>query len=207
MLTYLALGDSYTIGEGVEFEHNFPNQLKNALQIHFNKEIAPPKIIATTGWTTDELLNGIDNNNLEGQFDFTTLLIGVNNQYRGYPLNQYAKEFTSLLYKAILHTHGGAKNVFVISIPDWGKTPFAVDRDILKIEKEIAQYNLLKKTITTVHKAHFIDITPSTIQNGNKAAFVVNDQLHYSALEYKNWVNIIAPYIIQHQDFKTSINR
>lgn len=202
MLTYLALGDSYTIGEGVDNKDNFPNQLANYLsKLPSSIPVAAPKIIATTGWTTNELQAGIaqqEEQEVLPKYDIVTLLIGVNNQYRNYPKEQFTKEFSQLLYKAILHCNKGNKQVFVVSIPDWGVTPFAQDRNAQEITKEIAAYNMLKKTICLMNKCTFIDITPSSIQNGSKPQYLVEDLLHYSDKEYKNWVEIIGP-IIQKQ--------
>lgn len=195
MFTYLALGDSYTIGEGVLSTDNFPNQLVQLLQQHAGLSVANPKIIATTGWTTDELQQGIKNQEPIGKYDFTTLLIGVNNQYRGYSMDQYRKEFSQLLYQAILYTRNGAENVFIVSIPDWGVTPFAHDRDREKIKQEIAQYNLIKKSIALMNKCNFIDITPSTILHGEDPSYLVSDLLHYSGKEYNDWAKLLVPQV------------
>lgn len=197
MYTYLALGDSYTIGESVAPEDSFPFQLTQQLKQNFNLEVAPPKVVAQTGWTTDELMQGIKGTELLPKYDFTTLLIGVNNQYRGLDTQQYTREFTQLLYKAIMHTQKGMQHVFVISIPDWGVTPFAQekDRDSATVAKEIAYYNKLKQAITLSNKCHFIDITPGTIAYGSNPDFLVEDQLHYNAKAYALWAEKIAPVI------------
>ena len=136
MLTYLALGDSYTIGEQVPAEDNFPHQLVAML----NKDGIPtaePEIVAVTGWTTDELAAAIRERDFTGTFSFVTLLIGVNNQYRGRTIENYRKEYTALLKQAIGLANGRPERVFVLSIPDWGVTPFAEGRDRNKIAQEI----------------------------------------------------------------------
>lgn len=195
MFTYLALGDSYTIGESVATEHNFPHQLANLLRHQFGLSIEAPRVIATTGWTTNELQTGITSQSPIGTYDFCTLLIGVNNQYRGYSIEQFSREFTQLLYQAILYSKKGREGVFVLSIPDWGVTPFANDRDTQKIAKEIAQYNLLKKSICQMNKVAFIDITPSTIAHGADANYLVADLLHYNEKEYAIWAAMLAPLV------------
>ena len=140
MYTYLALGDSYTIGELVPMHDNFPHQAVRLLRKQ-HIEVADPVIIATTGWTTDELAASIREHNLKETFSFVTLLIGVNNQYRGRSIENYQQEFLQLLNQAIAFAGDKPGNVIVLSIPDWGVTPFAEDRDRQKIANEIDRYN------------------------------------------------------------------
>lgn len=193
--TYLALGDSYTIGEGVAQHNNFPNLLTKDLKERYLLNFSTPNIIATTGWTTAELAAGIAARQPLQQYDMTTLLIGVNNQYRGQDIGLFIKEFTQLLYTAILHTRKGAAHVFVISIPDWGVTPFAHDRDRQKIASEIATYNRLKRSITIMNKCRFIDITQETIKHGADPSYLVADGLHYNEKEYGCWTKLITPVV------------
>lgn len=188
MLTYLALGDSYTIGEQVLYTSNFPNQTVALLRKQ-NIEVSDPVIIATTGWTTDELLAAIREKALNETFSFVSLLIGVNNQYRGKTLENYQEEFTQLLTQAIHFANGHSDQVFVLSIPDWGVTPFAEGKDRAQIAVEIDAYNAAAKTITVAHKCHFIDITDSTRANGIKDDFLAEDKLHPSAKEYTVWAD------------------
>lgn len=198
MYHYLALGDSYTIGESVPLAENFPNQIATKLKEQYHLAIADPKIIAVTGWTTAELMEAIKEEEATqplGKYDWSTLLIGVNNQYRGQDLQLFLDEFEILLQKAIAHTIGGATHTFVLSIPDWGVTPFAKERDTLKIASEIAIYNQHKKAIATKYNCHFIDITPSTIAHGNMEAYLVEDLLHYSGKEYEIWAQKVADAI------------
>lgn len=147
MLTYLALGDSYTIGEQVPLKESFPYQTVQLLHKK-NIEVADPVIIAVTGWTTDELATSIREHNIKDTFSFVTLLIGVNNQYRGRDIENYKHEFAQLLNQAIAFAGGIANHVFVLSIPDWGVTPFAEGRDRQKIAREIDAYNNVNKEIT-----------------------------------------------------------
>jgi lysophospholipase L1-like esterase len=194
MLTYLALGDSYTIGELVPKEQNFPHQLVHLLRKQ-HLDVADPLIIATTGWTTDELQAAIREHRLHETFSFVTLLIGVNNQYRGRELDNYRKEFTGLLDQAIVFANGHTQNVFVLSIPDWGVTAFAEGRDRAQIAKEIDDYNAANKEITLAHKCHYLDITDSTRKNGTDAAFLAEDGLHPSGKEYAVWAERLAPMV------------
>jgi len=181
---YLALGDSYTIGESVAEADRFPNQLARELGI------APPQIIAKTGWTTDELNAAIDAANPQGPFDLVTLLIGVNNQYRGRDAEQYRGEFAALLQRAIGFAGGDAKKVIVVSIPDWGVTPFAEGRDRAKIATEIDRYNAINREEAARAGAKYVDITP--ISRGNDPALVAGDGLHPSGKQYTEWVKAIV---------------
>jgi lysophospholipase L1-like esterase len=194
MLTYLALGDSYTIGELVPKEQNFPNQTAALLRKE-KVEVADPVIIAVTGWTTDELAASIREHALQETFSFVTLLIGVNNQYRGRDLENYKEEFTQLLNQAIVFANGHTQHVFVLSIPDWGVTPFAIEKDHVQIAREIDAYNAANKEITLAHKCQYLDITDSTRANGHKSDFLAEDGLHPSGKEYAVWAERLAPLI------------
>jgi len=194
--TYLALGDSYTIGELVPVAENFPHQLATMLNAQGLKA-AEPVIIATTGWTTDELAAAIKERSIQDTFSFVTLLIGVNNQYRGRDLNNYRQEYTQLLDTAIHYANGHVNNVFVLSIPDWGVTPFAEGRDRIQIAKDIDAYNAACKDITLAHKCHYLDITDSTRINGTTLAYLAEDGLHPSGKEYKIWAERLLPMVIK----------
>src|SRR4051795_12207421 len=156
---FLALGDSYTVGESVAVADRWPNQL--AVQLRKDGiDIADPEIIAKTGWTTDELSTAIDAAKPHGPYALVTLLIGVNNQYRGRDAEQYRKEFATLLHRAIAFAGGDPKRVVVVSIPDWGVTPFAADRDRAKIGIEIDHFNAINAEETKRAGARYADITP-----------------------------------------------
>lgn len=194
MYTYLALGDSYTIGEQVSSDENFPHQTVAMLKKQ-GIEVSKPVIIATTGWTTDELAASIREHNITDTFSFVTLLIGVNNQYRGRDLENYKEEYTQLLDIAIRYASGHTQNVFVLSIPDWGVTPFAEGKDRAQIAKDIDAYNAAKKEITLAYNCHYIDITDSTRKNGTTAEYLAEDGLHPSGKEYKIWAERLAPEV------------
>lgn len=195
--SYLALGDSYTIGEQVLPEENFPSQTVMLLNktadgsLHY----VAPEIIATTGWTTDELNKAIDATNITKQYDIVSLLVGVNNQYRGMPIENFAAGFEHLLQRAIYFANNIPNHVFVLSIPDWGVTPFAAARDTKKIATEIDAYNTVCRTIAAKLNTHFIDITGAQRSDGNKDAFLAADKLHPSGKEYAKWAAQLATAI------------
>ncbi len=191
MYSYLALGDSYTIGEQVPMTGNFPHQAVALLKKR-DIDISDPVIIATTGWTTDELAASIREHNIRETFSIVTLLIGVNNQYRGRTVENYREEYEQLLVQAIGFAHNVPERVFVLSIPDWGATPYAEGKDRTQIAKEIDSYNAAKKEITLRHKCHFIDITESTRQNGADHNFLAPDLLHPNDREYAIWAEQLA---------------
>lgn len=180
---YLALGDSYTIGESVAEADRFPNVLARELGI------AAPQIIAKTGWTTDELNAAIDAANPQGPFDLVTLLIGVNNQYRGRDAEEYRREFAALLQRAIGFAGGDPGKVVVISIPDWGVTPFAEGRDRAKIAREIDQYNAINQEEAGRAGASYVPIT--MISRRPDPELVAADKLHPSAKQYAEWVKVM----------------
>ena len=182
---YLALGDSYTIGESVDPDQRFPHQLAHALGI------ATPQVIAKTGWTTDELDAAIDAADPQGRFDLVTLLIGVNNQYRGRDAEQYRGEFAALLQRAIGFAGGDASRVIVVSIPDWGVTPFAEGRDRAAIASAIDRYNEINREEAMRAGARYVDITP--VSRGSDPALVAADGLHPSGNQYREWVALILP--------------
>lgn len=186
--TYLALGDSYTIGEMVNENERFPVQLSTRLNSEAI-DIAEPHIIAKTGWTTDELLAAIKEKNVKDTFNIVTLLIGVNNQYRGRDAENYRSELKQLLDIAINYAGGKKEHVFVLSIPDWGVTPFAEGKDRGKIAAEIDEYNRVKKEECEKLGVKFYDITG--ISRTIDPALIASDGLHPSAKMYKMWVDKI----------------
>lgn len=194
MHTYLALGDSYTIGEQVPATDNFPNQTTRMLRSS-GIEVTDPVIIATTGWTTDELAASIREHNIRETFAFVTLLIGVNNQYRGRSIENYEEEFLQLLNTAIAYAGNNTNRVFVLSIPDWGVTPFAADRDRAKVASEIDAYNATCRRIALANGCHHLDITDSSRVHGNDAEYLVADELHPSGKEYAIWAERLTQQI------------
>jgi lysophospholipase L1-like esterase len=195
-LSFLALGDSYTIGEAVPENECWPMQLVEMLN-NVGKVFRKPQIIATTGWTSDELIAAIKIENPQGPFDLVSLLIGVNNQYRGYSKEVYAKEFEDLLNQAIDFAGKITNHVVVVSIPDWGATPFAKDRNIGEIAKEIDEYNTINREISLQKGVHYVDITPGSRLSLSDYSLVTTDELHPSGKEYRKWTKeiykIVAP--------------
>lgn len=194
MHSYLALGDSYTIGEGLSPKESFPYQLAGILRAQ-NIDVADPVIIATTGWTTNELWEAIQEHHLTETFSFVTLLIGVNNQYRGGSLDTYAAEFERLLLQAISFAGGNAGRVLVLSIPDWGCTPYAGTRDRAQIAKEIDAFNEVNRRITAAHHCLYTDVTGISRAHCAPGEQLVADELHYSAAHYQLWAAQAAPIL------------
>jgi lysophospholipase L1-like esterase len=193
-MRYLALGDSYTIGEGVPAGGDWPSQLVQALRAE-GLAIDDPRIIATTGWTTDELSAAMDAAEPLGQWDCVSLLIGVNNQYRGRGLADYCDEFERLLERAIKLARGTTPRVLVLSIPDWGATPFgaASGRDLAQVSRELDGYNAAACALCEGHGVAFVDITGISRARGAEPAMLVDDGLHPSAAMYALWVARALP--------------
>ena len=189
--SYLALGDSYTIGESVAEASRFPEQ---AVQLFSQKgnRFGKPYTIAKTGWTTGNLLNAINIADLQPPYDLVTLLIGVNNQYQGRSLDEYENEFELLLKKAIAFAGNDTGRVVVLSIPDWGATPFAAGRNKDQISQEIDAFNAVNKRISTEKNVQYIDITPGTREALQDPSLVASDGLHPSAKEYSRWATALT---------------
>ncbi len=195
-ISFLALGDSYTIGESVPIYESFPYQTVQLLRTK-GMGVHAAEIIAKTGWTTDELMAGIEKTTFEQSYDIVSLLIGVNNQYRGKDPAVYEKEFEKLLNKAIAFAGGNKQHVFVLSIPDWGATPFAANRDRTKIGKEIDQFNTINRKITENAGIVYLSITEGSREATSNALLVAKDGLHPSGLEYGRWAKKLADAILQ----------
>lgn len=193
-LSYLALGDSYTIGEGVAQDGCWPMQLAVALRDE-GVPLADPRIIASTGWTTDELEWGIDAAEPLGTWDFVSLLVGVNNQYRNRSAVAYAEEFRTLVQRAIRLAGGRAGRVLVLSIPDWGVTPFARSdaRDAATIGDEIDAFNAAAQRLCAQEAIAYVDITTVSRERGSEPAMLVGDGLHPSAAMYTEWTRLVLP--------------
>lgn len=188
--TYLALGDSYTIGESVPTEDSFPHQLAGLLRTH-GQPVETLRVIAKTGWTTDELLAAIEEAEaqtpIEPKQDLVTLLIGVNNQYRGWPVENFAVEFESLLNLAITYAENDPTRVRVLSIPDWGVTPYAADRNRAEIAQAIDRFNERKQGICQAAGVQYIYITDLTREAASDLQLLTGDGLHPSGIDYKRW--------------------
>lgn len=197
-LTYLALGDSYTIGEAVSQEASFPFQLVALLNRLNAVSVNSPTIIAQTGWTTSELLDAIKATpNLADRYHFVTLLIGVNNQYRGQPTETYRQEFKLLLQMAIDFAGGNENRVFVVSIPDWGVTPFAKESGRLQeaIAEEINLFNAINQEETLKKNVSYTDITSGSRLASADALLLAADGLHPSGKMYQTWAEALVPKI------------
>ena len=191
--SYLALGDNYTVGESISKKHTWPKQLVDSLKKR-NIFLSEPRIIAKTGWTTDELKKAINDSSLDYPYDWVSLLIGVNNQYRGRDLDEFKLQFESLLFEAIAFSGNRKERVFVISIPDRGSMPFAKDRDPDKIAIEIDNFNQIIYEVCAFENIKFIDITPITRNIYSNPNWIAKDSLHPSKEQYSKWVEKIIPF-------------
>ncbi len=192
-INYLALGDSYTIGQNVCETCRFPEQLRKKLEISNTKNTYKSQIIATTGWTTTNLISAINAINLAPKYDLVTLLIGVNNQYQNKVFSIYEKEFPELVTKAIVLAKGDKSNVIVVSIPDYAFTPFGKQSNPAKISLEIDNYNAFAQKYCLEQNIEFITITDITRQGLINPLLVATDGLHPSELAYSLFVERILP--------------
>ena len=191
-MRFLALGDSYTIGESVAAAERWPVQLAARMRAQ-GVSMENPTIIATTGWTTDELAAGIERKGPQGPFELVSLLIGVNNQYRGRDVNEYRAQFAALLEQAIAFAGGDAQRVIVLSIPDWGVTPFAANRHRETVSGEINAFNAVNAEETARLGARYVDITPLSRQAVDDPDLLAGDGLHPSGKMYTAWTELALP--------------
>lgn len=195
--SYLALGDSYTIGTGVSTIENYPSQLINRL-ISWSFTNKKMDIIATNGWTTANLLNAINSeDSLNTKYDIVTLLIGVNNQYQNKPIEIFESEFNELLERAISIADNNAENVIVLSIPDYSVTPFVTASYKPSVSKAIDDYNTLKREISLSKQVTFIDITTISRLAANDESLLASDNLHPSAKMYNLWVDVLINEFVE----------
>ena len=197
-INYLALGDSYTIGQSVCETCRYPEQLKSSLKTIYPGTNFSLKVIATTGWTTSNLISAVNTQNPEPNYDLVTLLIGVNNQYQHMDFSVYEKEFPQLLNKAIALAKGDKNNVIVLSIPDYAYTPFAANyayENRMKISNEIDQYNTSAERYCISKGVTFISITDITRTGLSNTSLVASDGLHPSETAYKMFVDRILPQV------------
>ena len=193
-LNYLALGDSYTIGEAVLQIQSYPCQLTNALNMR-SFHVQPPTIIATTGWTTDDLINAISQSGITTKkFSFVTLLIGVNDQYQGLSMDNYKVKLAQVLKTTIAFANGDTSRVFVLSIPDYGVTPFANGQGSI-IGPQIDQFNAINKAISVAARVNYLDITAISRIAATDPALIAPDGLHPSGKMYTMWVNLLEPMV------------
>lgn len=189
--TYLALGDSYTVGESVLLQESFPYQTVQRLRRQGYK-MAAPEIVAKTGWTTAELQVAMAGYNFAPKYDFVSLLIGANNQYRGQSIVAYKQEFEALLNKSIELAGGKTAHCFVLSIPDYSVTPFAKEKDPAKISREIDAYNNLNRALCIQYKVPYIGVTADFRKAKEKEDYIAQDGLHPSAKAYSKWARKLA---------------
>lgn len=193
--TYLALGDSYTIGQSVQVNQRFPLQavsILNSLNLPFRE----PEIIAQTGWTTGNLLSRLDNNPPDtSTYDVVSLLMGVNNQYQGRSQEEYRVQFTTLLERSIRYAGNKNRHVFVLSIPDYSVTPFAAGRNKVLIAAQIDSFNAINRSIAALFQVNYIDITGDSRQAAIYPSLIANDGLHPSGEQYRLWAQKLAPAV------------
>ncbi len=196
--SYLALGDSYTICEGLNLEDSWPFQLARQLnEDGFDFDF--PRIIAKTGWRTDELLDSIEEKLPEHQkFDLVSLLIGVNNQYQNKSFRKYKREFKKLLKIAIQRSKSGENAVFVVSIPDYGVTPFAEEKEKTNATEDLKKYNDYAKKLCENYGLLFFDITPLSQKISNKEGMLIEDKLHPSQVQYQAWIDSFYNHLLNH---------
>ena len=195
-VSYLALGDSYTIGTGIDQINNYPNQLADSLA-SLGFQVDTTHIIATNGWTTTDLKNGIAENKPPSDFNLVSLLIGVNNQYQWLDVELYKTEFRELLEQAIEFAGGESESVFIISIPNYGVTPFAQSKEPETIRRKISEYNEIAKEISDEYDVSFINITPISEMAEDDLSLLASDELHPSAKMYSMWIEEMLPTVTQ----------
>ncbi len=201
-IRFLALGDSYTAGESIQRGYSWPEQLAQALR-SLGLPASDPFVVAHTGWTTSELRIGIEQATPTGPFELVSLQIGVNNQYREGDLETYRQEFLDLLEIAIGFARGEAKRVIVLSIPDWGVTPFAEDCDWEQIAAEIDAFNTINREESERLGTHYIDVTPISRLAGQDTSLLAVDGLHPSGKMYAAWVGLALPTALEILGAKT----
>ncbi len=192
--SFLALGDSYTIGSSVSIEERFPVQVRTKL-VQGGLQMNPPNIIAVSGWTTGSLLASLSQSAPTNNYDVVTLLIGVNNQYQGRSQEEYRVQFTSLLEKAIFYARGRKNRVFVLSIPDYSVTAFAQNSDTVRISREIDAFNAINKQITLSTGVAYLDITGISREARFDPSLTAGDGLHPSGKQYARWASLLSPMI------------
>lgn len=193
---YLALGDSYTIGTGIDITNNWPNQLSDSLSSR-GLQVDTTEIIAANGWTTSDLRAGITEQDPDSGFNLVSLLIGVNNQYQGLDIELYRTELRVLLEQAVTFAGGNSNRVFVISIPDYGVTPFAESQNPAQISDELDVYNEIAENISAEYGIPFVNITPVSKRAADDPSLLAPDQLHPSVKMYALWVAEILPTVTE----------
>ena len=191
---FLALGDSYTVGASVTFSERWPVQFLDELKL-YTTAIDTLQIIATSGWRVDQLKFGMDNSNLEPPYGLVSLLIGVNNQYQGQNANDFRPEFIEMLEKSLKLVNNRKERFFVISIPDWGASPYGFGFDRAKVSKEINEFNSVVKEESEKRGLRYFDITAISRRALIDRTLIASDGLHPSGKMYKLWVDMMIPEI------------
>ena len=190
---YLALGDSYTIGEGVAVSARWPVQLTASLRQR-NIALSEPRIIAQTGWTTTDLDAALELADPPGPYQLVTLLIGVNNQFQGLSPGDYREDLTRLIERAIELASGQPQRLLIVSIPDWSVMPFAIGLNRQRIAAEIDRLNRIKREAAARAGVRYIDVTGISRQAAHDMALIADDDLHPSGKMYALWVAAIVPF-------------
>jgi len=193
-ISYLALGDSYTVGSHIGYYDNYPMQLVSYLQRQ-HIDAGEPRFIAHAGWTSGDLCKAIKRKKLSDTFTFVTLQIGANNQFRGLDLNSYRQQFGELLTKAIAYTGGHTERVFVLSVPDWSASPFAEGWIRQRIAEQVAVYNSIIKEMTLGNNCNYVDIADALKPHALDHEYFLKDYIHPSAKGYAVWAAKLAPEV------------
>lgn len=192
--SYLALGDSYTIGQSVPHKERYPFQTVDLLT-RAGYKMRNAEIIATNGWTTEDLIRAVSEKSVSEKYDLVSLLIGVNNQYQRRSLAEYRTQFTFLLRKSIKLAGNRPSRVFVLSIPDYSVTPFARNADRNLIAREIDMFNKENKRISALYKVNYLNVTSESRKAAYDKSLIAYDDLHFSGKEYSIWASMLAPMI------------
>ncbi len=190
--TYLALGDSYTIGQSVEINDRYPMQLIQRLRAE-NLDYTTPDIIAVTGWTTADLLSAMPGKTPNPAYNAVSLLIGVNNQYQHLSQEEYRIQFTELLHQSIRLAGDRPSHVIILSIPDYSVTPFAKGRDTSFIAAQIDSFNIINREVAAAYHVHYIDVTGESRRAAADPSLIAPDNLHFSGKEYAIWAAMMEP--------------
>lgn len=195
--TYLALGDSYTIGTSIKSQEAFPYLIKDSLKLHgVDLDV---KIVAQNGWRTDDLQRGIKRSTLDEKYDLVSLLIGVNNQYQQVPVEDYTKDFNSLLDSAIKYAGGNMNRVFVLSIPNYGYTPFGAEKKA-QTTQDLEVFNNIADSICDQRSISYFDVTTISLEAENREDYRAKDNLHPSAIQYAAWVSSFLNQVAEKLD-------
>ncbi|HEY4149291.1 MAG TPA: GDSL-type esterase/lipase family protein [Chitinophagaceae bacterium] len=198
-LNYLALGDSYTIGQSVAVSDRYPEQASGLLRGE-GLHVQDPEIIAVTGWTTQDLLNGLKSKmtaSPNAVYSMVTLLIGVNNQYQGRSLDEYKTQFTQLLQESIQLAGNRVQHVVVLSVPDYSVTPFASTLNKAVVASQVDLFNVANKAISLQYGVQYLDVTTASREAANDPTLIAGDGLHFSGKEYRVWSSMLAPLLKQ----------